>query len=301
MIVWREAMSVGSRDIDDDHRELIDIINEFQLSPSMARARISAQKLLQYTKEHFAKEEKIQRACGLKNAEWHRGEHEKILVKLTEQVETLSAPGAPDPAEIIADMSKLMRDWIIGHVIKIDCQMKPYIAANREAPSGKTAPAKAPPPTAVKTSPSVQAVAGDHMQFHYDTVQALVVDDEAFSRRIVLRMLKTIGVTDIREAADGGAALEAFQTKTSNLIICDLEMTPMDGIAFVRNLRAYEKEQARAAVPVIFLTSHTDSCNVRQARELGAVGYLVKPVTAKELKRRLDVVLSAKELLLEGV
>ncbi|CAA7623596.1 response regulator [Magnetospirillum sp. SS-4] len=125
----------------------------------------------------------------------------------------------------------------------------------------------------------------------YGLLRVLVVDDEQFSRFAVGTVLRLLGVKKVVEARDGASAMEAYAAFWPHLVICDLEMKPVDGMTFLRLLKEQEKHLHRVA-PVIFLTVHAEGHLVHQAMELGAAGYLVKPVKAPQLKKRMDSLLA---------
>ena len=118
----------------------------------------------------------------------------------------------------------------------------------------------------------------------YAKVRVLVVEDNGFVRALVNKMLHNVGVREISEAADGGAALEKLPVVKPDVIICDIEMAPVGGIDFLKSLR----DSPCADTPVIVLTSHADSDTVTQAKALGIDGFLAKPVSIGALKDRLD-------------
>lgn len=125
----------------------------------------------------------------------------------------------------------------------------------------------------------------------FQSLRILVIDDEAFSRHVVGRILRDLGVGKIIEAEDGLSGLEAYATGFPHAVICDLEMEPMDGLTFLQELRSQQKA-LRLVAPVIMLTSHGDAPSVKRSRELGAAGYLLKPANSLDLRKRLEAVLA---------
>ena len=116
----------------------------------------------------------------------------------------------------------------------------------------------------------------------------LVVDDQEFVRTIVRGMLKQLGIVSVVEAADGAQALSVVREHAPHVIICDVQMRPVDGFGFVRMLR--ETEACRT-LPVIMLTAHADSATVERARDLHIDAFISKPVLPATLAQTITQVL----------
>jgi two-component system chemotaxis response regulator CheY len=101
----------------------------------------------------------------------------------------------------------------------------------------------------------------------------LVVDDSRTVRRIARRMLEARGYT-VQEAADGALALEACRAEMPEAILLDWNMPVMNGIEFLRALRA---EFGPSNPTVLFCTSENDMAFIEQAIEAGAQEYIMKP------------------------
>lgn len=121
----------------------------------------------------------------------------------------------------------------------------------------------------------------------YENLRVLVLEDEAFIRRIICRLLRQIGFRLIDEAENGIDGLREVMRVRPNLILCDIHMEPMDGITFLRKLRGLGSGPL-TQVPVIFLTADKQRDTVVSAKELQVDGYLAKPVSLKTLKDRID-------------
>lgn len=122
---------------------------------------------------------------------------------------------------------------------------------------------------------------------------ALVVDDHPFMREIVRNILRDIGFGTVISAPDGTAALHTLRDSEYkfDVIICDVDMEPMNGLDFLAELRLSDLDALRA-IPVILLTAHSDKMTVVGAMEAGTDAYLLKPVSRASLKARVDFVLS---------
>lgn len=122
----------------------------------------------------------------------------------------------------------------------------------------------------------------------------LVVEDESVARSVTVRLLRQLGVGSVTEASDGAEALARCDRVAFDAILCDVEMTPMDGLTFLAELRT-RGTAVRAGTPVVMLTKHNQSDVVLSARHAGAAGYLVKPVSAAALAEKLERILGAAE------
>jgi DNA-binding response OmpR family regulator len=114
--------------------------------------------------------------------------------------------------------------------------------------------------------------------------RVLVVDDEANIRRIVASYLRAEGF-EVAEAADGRAALAAFERAEPDLVILDVMMPGLDGIEVLRELRR------RSDVYVIMLTARAEETDRVVGLSVGADDYVSKPFGAKELVARVKAVL----------
>ncbi|MEI8393857.1 MAG: response regulator [Rhodospirillaceae bacterium] len=134
----------------------------------------------------------------------------------------------------------------------------------------------------------------------YTRIRALVVDDDDSVRRVVRMLLSLLGLSAVAEAKDGVSGLLEVLRLHPDIIFCDIHMKPLGGIAFLRQLRTI-KTADLADTPVIMLTSETSPEAIAAVRELGANGYLIKPVSPPQLKLRIDAVLGTAPALAERI
>lgn len=120
----------------------------------------------------------------------------------------------------------------------------------------------------------------------FGTRSALIVDDSHLMRQLLRSLLRDFGFNLIGEAADGSEALEALGIRNYDVVLCDWMMEPTDGYNFVSQLRQHTSEHLKG-LPVIMLTSVGDEPQVRAARDIGVTEYLIKPVSADKLRKRL--------------
>ena len=118
-------------------------------------------------------------------------------------------------------------------------------------------------------------------------IHALVVDDQLSMRALVANSLKQIGVVDVREAPDGESGLRELIAKPAHLIISDYNMPKLDGLGFLRAVRAHPPIAGSA---FIMLTGRADNELVSRARQFGVNNYIVKPFTINQLKEKIEQV-----------
>ncbi|MDJ0276253.1 response regulator [Sphingomonas sp. 2R-10] len=111
------------------------------------------------------------------------------------------------------------------------------------------------------------------------TASILAVDDSA-SLRMAIRIALTGAGYTVTEAGDGVEGLTKATATKFDLIVTDLNMPNMDGLAMIRELR---KQPAQTGVPIIFLTTESDPEMKNQAKAAGATGWLVKPFVPDQL------------------
>jgi two-component system chemotaxis response regulator CheY len=104
-------------------------------------------------------------------------------------------------------------------------------------------------------------------------------------------MLKELGFSSCIEASDGNEALEKLATTPVQLILCDFLMEGMNGIDFLNELRSRSDIQPP---PIIFVSAVGDVSSVQVAMECGATDYLVKPVSFRKFKRKIECTLGLR-------
>jgi CheY-like chemotaxis protein len=125
----------------------------------------------------------------------------------------------------------------------------------------------------------------------FAATKVLVVDDEAYMRKVVRTMLMSIGVRNIYEASDGPTGLALIRTLEPDVVVLDWEMPGVDGPAFVRMVRSPDTFPF-PDVPIIMLTGHGERSRVIEAVRIGVNEFLLKPVSAKALQDRIISVLA---------
>jgi len=130
------------------------------------------------------------------------------------------------------------------------------------------------------------------------TGRVLVVDDAAFNRRLLCRLLTSLG-HEVVEAEDGRAALGRLRaggnadTGTIDVVLLDIVMPVMDGFA---TLEALQADATLRDVPVIVISDVDDRDSIIRCLGMGAVDHLPKSVDPEILRARIDASLTRKRL-----
>lgn len=124
----------------------------------------------------------------------------------------------------------------------------------------------------------------------YSSLKILLVEDNQHMRSIVGAILKGSGIRNIREARDGAEGLEMLRQYPADIALVDFNMNPIDGVEFTAMLRN-SSDSANPYLPVVMITGHSERSRVMKARDSGVNEFVVKPLTARALLNRLDMVI----------
>ncbi len=114
-------------------------------------------------------------------------------------------------------------------------------------------------------------------------MKVLVADDSGIMRKIIIRSLNSVGVTDVVEAANGQEAIDKFKEVPVDLILTDWNMPEKSGLDVVVEIRA-----TGSKVPIIMVTTEAQKGQVIAAIQAGVNDYLTKPFEADDLRAKLD-------------
>lgn len=134
------------------------------------------------------------------------------------------------------------------------------------------------------------------MSYDLERLSALVVDDSSFSRALLSRVLRSLGIRTITGAADGGEAIHILKTMATNphkssikrvdIVLCDWLMSPVDGAMFLKWVRRH-RESVDRFMPFIMVSALAEAERVVEARNLGANEFLAKPFSVKSLSGKI--------------
>jgi two-component system chemotaxis response regulator CheY len=117
-------------------------------------------------------------------------------------------------------------------------------------------------------------------------MKALVIDDSRAMRRILSDMLRDMGF-DVAEAANGRSGFEVLATGPApNVVLVDWNMPEMNGMDFVRTVRA---DSRFSDVPLMMVTTETELEKVVEALQQGANEYVMKPFSSDVVADKLHL------------
>ena len=103
-------------------------------------------------------------------------------------------------------------------------------------------------------------------------MKALIVDDSAVMRKVLIGALARADITDVDQAADGREAVTAAEGQDYDIVLMDWNMPNLLGIDAVREIRALGK-----TMPIIMVTTEAEKNRVVEALKAGANNYIIKP------------------------
>ncbi|WP_260291278.1 bacteriohemerythrin [Sedimenticola hydrogenitrophicus] len=126
-MVWKEAYSVGVAALDEDHKKLIDLLNQFQTAyeyhTSDAFERRALNELIDYTKYHFQREEQLMEEHGYPDLERHKEKHQEMIAEVDRFVADYEIRGHA----ALADVAHYLMGWLITHINGTDKHYGPFL------------------------------------------------------------------------------------------------------------------------------------------------------------------------------
>ncbi|KQP40734.1 response regulator receiver protein [Methylobacterium sp. Leaf104] len=124
-----------------------------------------------------------------------------------------------------------------------------------------------------------------------DTPAILIVDDQEKLLKLVILLMNRLGFPDVEGVTDAVTALERMRQRRYALVISDLDMEPMDGLSFLREIRA---DDALMNTPFLLTEASFDFEDINLAHQAGADAFILKPFDMSVLKAKLKQVINRK-------
>jgi len=115
----------------------------------------------------------------------------------------------------------------------------------------------------------------------------MVVDDTSVSRALIIDALDQMGVRGVTIAKDGLAALNTLKAQPVHLVISDMNMPGLDGLALLKGLR---QNPSTARIGFILVTGSPDKTLIERGRQYALNNYITKPFTVTSLRAAIEAV-----------
>lgn len=136
-------------------------------------------------------------------------------------------------------------------------------------------------------------------QLDFSAMSVLVLDDNAFFGRLLQQIFRGFGTESVSVTGSPEDALMLLATGRYHLIIADQMIGTHVGSDFVSRIRAADGEPYQE-VPIIMVSAHTDTDNVRRMRDCGATEILAKPISPGSLLERIELAFKAPRPFVKG-
>jgi two-component system, response regulator PdtaR len=110
-----------------------------------------------------------------------------------------------------------------------------------------------------------------------DGLKVLIVDDDTDLAETLSEQLQSAGMHVVGISGDGNEALQLASIRNPDLIIMDIKLPGMDGIEVAHAINRQDPK------PILFLSAYSDTKFIKRVKEMGALTYVVKPVTLKKI------------------
>lgn len=127
-------------------------------------------------------------------------------------------------------------------------------------------------------------------RYDLSALSVLIVEDHSSMQKLLRTILTALGIVNVREAFSGEEGFQSLMEFPADLVITDWNMSPMDGLTFVKTVRNDERSP-NPYVPIIMLTGQAEKQRVIEARNAGVNMTLTKPVSAKTLAERVTMLI----------
>ena len=122
---------------------------------------------------------------------------------------------------------------------------------------------------------------------NFEFLTVLIIDDNAFMRRTLKKLLSGFGFKNILESDNAVDGLQALKQSSVDLILLDLVMDPINGIEFTKMVRT-SSDTTNPVVPIILITGHTEKNRIAAARDAGVNEILAKRIKCNQCLMKLN-------------
>ena len=139
-----------------------------------------------------------------------------------------------------------------------------------------------------KHEPNKEELNKSKHQIRFVGVKVLLAEDNKVNQKVMLRLLKKLGVDDVKVAENGKIALELEDQDAFDIILMDMQMPEMDGLEACRTIVSRRDDPPK----IVFLSAHAAEDFKAICMENGATDYLMKPCALDDLRAMLQKTLA---------
>jgi hemerythrin len=271
-LVWREAMSVGVRELDADHQLLVATLKYLRASTTSHDSHALLESLLDffvdYAVYHFRREERVMEVCAYPQLEAHRARHRDFATTVVAMAKRLD-PG--DATRSFGELYAFLRRWFEDHV-KVEDQA--YVASVRRASEAAQAAAR-------EVLPIRHFIAGrlpDRDLGDWSRVSIALVDANPRGRWLLATVLRIAGVQRVGEAEGAADLMQLIARELPDFIALKADRDPAPTFALLDAL----KLAPRVKPHVVLLVDEADYDFKTQALAKGVRGFVDRPVRAAD-------------------
>jgi signal transduction histidine kinase/ActR/RegA family two-component response regulator len=136
-------------------------------------------------------------------------------------------------------------------------------------------------------------------QVLYTDYHVLVAEDNRVNQKVLLRMLKRIGIERVHVVDNGARAVEAEEQGFYDIVLMDMQMPIMDGLEASRRITSRERTARSRQPHVIFVTAHVSPSFETACNEAGGSGFLSKPFSVPDLENTIRKAYEARQVPVE--
>lgn len=131
------------------------------------------------------------------------------------------------------------------------------------------------------------------MPADFASLHLMIVDDQGMVRTLIAQSLRMMGFVHdhIHSAADGASAIKQFELRRVDMLLCDVQMEPLNGLDLLKQVRC-GLTALRPDVPFVFLSGHPERHTILSASRLHADGFIVKPPTPADIEKTITQALA---------
>jgi hemerythrin-like metal-binding protein len=261
---WGTSIEMGISFADSDHRVLLRLLN--LLEDSLAASEDSSvvasvlDSLAEYTVYHFRREEAFLEACGYPDLADHRRVHERLRAEVAVLMDGLRADATSVAARELRDFVKA---WLIEHILGDDMAYRDFCRTHSEARD---------------MAENLRLTDGFGGDVDWPRLKVLLVEDNPNFRRLLETLFGCAGIRGVRSVGSGREALDHLFKRPADVVLCDVVMDDMDGVALAR-----EAFRVDPLTRFVFVSGLDGDVLRRRASSVGVDAVLEKPISASSL------------------